>query len=254
MIKKTAAIITIIFIFLNGINAEEKAVEKNNLKPSFSKVEKKEEFISEKKVEEPNISFGLVGTFGTQFPVVLYGPIKFEPGISYGGGFVLEKMFTSRIGIHTGIYFTESISPFTMNFFSNPDSSIMRMGSITIPVYFIGSFNKSFFSLQMLAGVTLTQILYSITSPNPPLATGNASSEAVYQLSQFMAGPGVGLNFKFRGSKYFDLYFGFISTFYFQNFLPRSPDTYVFFYDVKLTAGFMFRTNLFPKPEDWRWK
>ncbi len=253
MLRKAAIILTIIFTFIISINAEEKAAGKKIKLTISSDNAKNDNFIPEKNEAEPNVSFGLVGTFGTQFPVVLYGPIKFDPGISYGGGFVIEKMFTSNAGIHTGLYFTQSHSNLTMNYFPSSKSEVMRAGSITLPIYFIGSFNKSFFSLQMLAGVTLTQFLYVITSPNPS-PDGNISSEALKDISQFMAGPGVGLNFKFRVAKYFDLNFGFITTFYFQNFLPHSPDTYAFFYDVKATAGFMFRTNLFPKPEDWRWK
>ena len=251
MLKKTAIIIIFFITFTISVNAENKAVDKKIKLTIYSDDAKKDNFIPEKKEVEPNISFGLVGTFGTQFPVVLYGPIKFDPGISYGGGFIIEKMFNSRVGIHTGLYFTQSHTTLTMNYFSTSKSEMMRAGSISMPVYFIGSFNKSFFSLQMLVGVTLTQFLYVITTPIPG---GNASAEALKDISQFMAGPGVGLNFKFRVAKYFDLNFGFITTFYFQNFLPHSPDTYSFFYDAKATAGFMFRTNLFPKPDDWRWK
>ncbi len=191
-----------------------------------------------------NISIGPVITAGLN-DLYMHNMENVEsegPGYNAGGGLAIEKMFSNRFGINTGLVYSYVNIDFLMD---GTTDAIWTYHMITIPFRLITSFNTENFSLNLLSGIKYTNIFKSEMK--------NESTSEIDDSYRFVTANQIalsaGINFKFRVGKYHDLFIGIEGDFYPTNMI-RQKDSYysesMHHCSVNLTAGYLIRTNIFP--------
>lgn len=198
------------------------------------------------KTNSPNISlgFGITGGYSSAWQHT--GDGEWGIGYNYGGGIIVEKMFTNLLGIHSGLWFTESRDELKMD--GVKMDTILR--TLTFPLYLIVSVNKGIFSLNYLVGINVSQIIDCYIYNNEK-STENKSAYVLNYISPYQLGIATGLNLKFRVSKHVDYFLGIIGEFYGTNFWRTNDhwNDYGHIYNARMQMGVLFRTNIFPIPE-----
>ncbi len=196
--------------------------------------------------EAPDASFGLGGSFGYFDIRTDGGGGDWEPGMVYGGGFVFEKMFTNRLGIHSGMHYQEARFGFTDSNSDNNFEQNIHMRSYAVPLYLITSANGRKVSLNLLTGLTFSHILKATFLED----TGeNIPEMSVLQYLEYnQVALSAGLNLKFRIGRFTDFFIGGIGDFHISKFVAEKGDSdkedHV--YMIRGITGILFRTNLFP--------
>jgi hypothetical protein len=194
---------------------------------------------------DPNVSFGPAITGGYTSIWQRTGDNQWDWGYCYGAGFIVEKMFTNRLGIHSGLWYLNS----TTNMKPGKDApdSWAIMHSLTMPLYLIVAATKGAFTFNFLAGLDVGVIVDCTIHTNSD-SFPNKTGEVKKYLSPYQFGLALGMNFKFRVAKYVDLFFGFIGDFYVTSLERKHEgrDSYGHIYDGRAMMGVLFRTNIFP--------
>ncbi len=169
-------------------------------------------------------------------------------GIGYnaGAGLIIEKMFTNRFGIHTGLTYEYSKTYFEMDdgLGENTDAEWSSQ-SISLPMLFITSFNSEIISLNLLFGFTYRNIFISDmqNDENDHITTDNA----LKYIDSNQLGPTLGMTLKFRATKFTDFFIGAEGTCFCTNLLRNhKSDESIHIYETSLITGWMFRTEIFP--------
>ena len=195
---------------------------------------------------KPNVAFGVAGFGGVFNAVASEGSNEFKVGAGYGGAIIVEAMFTNRLGIHSGIWFTEFNNKY---YFQGVKKTwIDFLGrKLNLPIYLIVAFNKGIFTLNLLTGINVGYIFQSKLSQDDPIL-GHDQIDVIEDIGHYQVGLGFGLNFKFHLMQFSDIFFGITSEFYFTDLILErdGPDTYDHIYNAKFIVGFLFRTNLYP--------
>lgn len=209
----------------------------------------------------PNASFGVAGSLsfhnGWQFNSgYIFSRTRFTPG--YGGGFIFEKMFNNYLGIQSGLranYYClkmtlkPRITSFSLDDLSSFPIPLKLDGwSISVPLSLLTSINISFFSLNLLAGITYTHIIVSSFTSGNPLVTLWRTLDLLPFISQPQFAFTAGLLLRFRVARFVDIFVGGGGELYVTS-LSSSYDGLMRLYSLGATAGVMFRTNIFPAPK-----
>lgn len=200
----------------------------------------------------PNLAIGIAvkGGITNTYMKEIEGIDADGTGFNAGGGLIIEKMFTNRFGIHTGLFYEYSRTYFEMDegLGDNTDAEWSSQ-SISLPMLFITSFNSEIVSLNLLCGFTYRNIFISDMQKdeNDHLTTDNA----LKYINSNQLGPTLGITLKFRVTRFTDFFIGAEGTYFTTNLL-RNPDDSdsIHLYESSLITGWMFRTELFPIPED----
>jgi hypothetical protein len=197
-------------------------------------------------VTDPNVSFGPAGSFGYFDIYTSGGGNDIDSGILYGGGFIFEKMFSNRLGIHSGMQYQEV----RLGFFNDDDEEDLFMRSYAVPLYLITSFNGTMFSLNLLTGFTFSHLVEVKFLKNPD--TGDPEINLLQYMTQNQAALSAGLNLKFRIGRFTDFFIGSVGDFHITKMLNdrADSDNRNHFYNIRGITGVLFRTNLFPISEN----
>jgi hypothetical protein len=215
-------------------------------------------FAGDETENPPNASFGIAGSYSEynaweRKKGESHMRYEFAPG--YGGGLVFEKMFNNLLGIHSGLWFNRFSIDMRMKQsgdWTSIDPSrfitmkMMATGwSISFPLSLIMSFDASFFSLNILAGIKYMQIVDSQIKLDNYLLTYKRHFDMLPYLQQPQFGFTAGITFKFRVSRFVDLFVGGEGTLYVTELVKENDNIFLLF-DLTTLAGVLFRTNIFP--------
>jgi hypothetical protein len=210
----------------------------------------------------PNASFGVAGSFNgynawERKKGSSHSVYSFTPG--YGGSLVFEKMFNNILGIQSGLWFNRIGADITMKqpvnmLVFDPTSLVpmkltIRGWSITFPLSLLVSLNASFFSLNILAGIQYTHIVQNEVELSGTASAYRKRLDLLPYFSQPQFGFNAGIIFKFRITRYIDLFTGGTGKLYVTELIRENDDVALLF-DLGAVAGILFRTNLFPIPGD----
>ncbi len=202
-----------------------------------------------------NAGFGFAATASMNQAVEIRDSKSFRSfgtGGSYGGGFVFEKMFTNYVGIQSGMYIQSYELPVRFKFYAGiPDipvrvSTILRAVNISIPMTVLFSVNVSFFSVNFAAGVRVCYMVDpTFTNKNINVPNYHNRISSLPAIHNFMFGLTGGVYFRFRMTENVDAFFGPDANIYLTETFKDDKDL-TSLYQLSLTAGFMFRTDVFP--------
>lgn len=199
-----------------------------------------------------NISFGFTGTAGLNGLFSRGSDVETEnPGLTAGGGLVFEKMFTNRLGLHSGIVYRYIENDFKAGTTMIPLEAEWFFHTMTIPFLMIISANRENYSFNLLAGFSYINIFDSTIKNRSPLVYDMESQNALSAINPHQAAVTAGINLKLKVTKFSDFFFGVIGDFH-PTSLFRSDhgnNEYLHIYGVRIMTGYMFRTDLFPIPE-----
>jgi hypothetical protein len=209
--------------------------------------------------EPPNVSFGIAGSFSghgywERKRDDQHAWARLAPG--YGGGFVFEKMFNNLIGIHTGLWFNRINSDIRMKQRLTDLTNISIMNalpfklvgkgwSLSFPLSLLLSLNASVFSFNILGGIKYTHILESSLKPDNRMFTYKRTFDLLPHMNQPQFGFSLGLHFKFRITRFTDLFFGCNGDLYVTDFM-KDRSGILLPYTLSVLSGVLFRTNIFP--------
>jgi hypothetical protein len=187
----------------------------------------------------PRVSMG-AGAFFGRFHAIIRGDTeeKWEGGNGYGGGLIFERMFNDRFGIHSGIWYFESSMTITSDY--DDYSMEARSLSLSIPFYLITSFNFQSFALEILSGFNFTYITETYLYEG---SRGSGRSTNVRPfINNFQIGLGGGVQFKYRITRFIDIFIGALGERYLTSFVAADDRTTQYLYDIRLQSGVMLRT------------
>jgi len=196
---------------------------------------------SEEKI--PNLSIGVVfeGGLNDLYTRDIEGFESEGPGYNFGGGLVIEKMFSNRFGFNTGFIYNYSTVDFTMDTIEAEWENHI----LSIPFRLITSFNSGIFSFNLLTGIRYSHVFNSEMTDKKDAAT----DDGLRHVDSNQLAINAGINLKFRVGKYHDLFIGIETNFY-PTDLVRNHGSYydesMHYYNANITAGYMIRTNIFP--------
>ena len=195
-----------------------------------------------------NISFGFTGTAGINGLLPRKSDIKSDTlGLTAGGGLVFEKMFTNRLGFHSGAVYRYMESDFKDDATNLLDAS-WSFHTITIPFLMIISGNTESGSINLLAGVSYINIFDSTIKNRDPYTK---SAKVLSEINPHQVAATVGINMKLQVTKFSDFFAGIIVDFHPTNLfrVDHGDKEYLHLYGARVMTGVMFRTDLFPIPK-----
>ncbi len=198
-----------------------------------------------------NIAFGFTGTAGINGLLPRKSDIKSDaPGLTAGGGLVFEKMFTNRLGFHSGAVYRYIENDFHSNDANQIDAS-WSFHTITIPFLMIISGNTESGSINLLAGFSYINIFDSTIKNTDSLIYDVESEKALSRINPHQVAATVGINMKVQVTKFSDFFAGIIVDFHPTNLFraDHGKNEYLHIYGARVMTGFMFRTDLFPIPK-----
>ena len=196
--------------------------------------------ISFSKQTKESYSFGFGSNVGFYNALVVEGDVEWEPGLGYGVDLIFEKMFSNNFGFHSGLSFIKAESEFKMTKFNK--NYKFSWYQIQLPILFFTSFNAEKVSFELLYGFKIAQTVQASLTDK----VTNKDFETLYNISYLNYGVTLGLNIKFRISKFNDFYIGISSDFFPHNLVKSDDYSKSYSYNSRLNAGFLFRTELFP--------
>ncbi|MCX8125359.1 MAG: hypothetical protein N3F66_14520 [Spirochaetes bacterium] len=159
--------------------------------------------------------------------------VKWKPGISVGGGLLLENMFSSVFGIHSGLFYTYHQNK--LKFGNTPDEKLVNNNhSFTIPLYLISSFGKKL-RFDFLYGLNYMHIFYNTMSNNHNSTTG------IKYINYNLFGCGLQLRLAIPFDRFTYIYVGPHGLFYFSNVI-ESTNWRDYLYSIQLDIGMLFKT------------
>ncbi len=195
-----------------------------------------------------NIAFGFTGTAGINGLHPRKSDIKSDnPGLTAGGGLVFEKMFTNRLGFHSGVVYRYIESDLKDDAVNLLDAS-WSFHTITIPFLMIISGETESGSINLLAGFSYINIFDSTLKNRDPYT---ASGKALSEINPHQVAATVGINMKLQVTKFSDFFAGIIVDFHPTNLFrtDHGNSEHLHLYGARIMTGFMFRTDLFPIPK-----
>lgn len=199
-----------------------------------------------------NISFGFTGTAGLTGLLSNSSDIENDkPGFTAGGGLVFEKMFTNRLGLHSGITYRYIKDYIAVENVPDPDELAWSFHTLTIPFLMILSANAKNSSFNLLAGISYINILDSTIKKRSSFVSDMESQKALSFINPHQVAATVGFNLKFKVTRFSDFFAGIIIDFHPTNLFrtDHGHDEYLFMYGGRIMTGFMFKTDLFPTPK-----
>ncbi|MCP4134435.1 MAG: PorT family protein [bacterium] len=192
----------------------------------------------QKEQSPPNLAIGLGGSFGLTDVWIKDSPNVWGSGIAISGGLVLEKMFTNRVGIHSGVWYSRFKNQIYLS--NSSLQTTVTSQNIGMPFYLLTSFNAGFFSLNLLTGVGLNYIFTSTLSGGP------SDADVLESLAYFQVEAAAGINFKFRLGKHFDFFIGGMASMGITKLHEERSSENVRLYHLRGISGFLIRTDIFP--------
>ncbi len=205
-----------------------------------------------KKPNDPNISFGLGGSAGIFNAAASTGSNRYKPDFGYGWGLIVETMFTNTIGLHTGLWYQQIniLMEMKSTTTGNTNELTSTANTLSVPLTLIASFNKGIFSFNFLPGIVFMYLIDDTIKSKDPTPSGSSTADVTRYMGHAQFGFCVGMNFKFRVARYFDIFVGFMTDFYVTDLITEdnhdNSNRYDHLYGTKLLMGFLFRTNLYP--------
>ncbi len=192
---------------------------------------------------QPNAAIGFGGSFGRYN---IYTPsrgsdtLEWSNGYGIQGGFVFEQMFSNRIGIQSGLWYGES----KIKVYDGKNAGDISLKTLSMPFYFVLSFNSQSVGFNFLGGFNFTRIVASDYNNNSII------NEILLYVNENQIAMSGGFNIKFRITSFTDFFIGMLADFSLNKFINDTIKTDVtHLYNIRGTGGFMFRTNIFPISE-----
>lgn len=180
---------------------------------------------------------GVGGTYGFT-GVVEMDTTKNEEWIGdrlWGGGLVLEKMFTARFGLHSGVWYTKNYTRVRFAPNSVPDDFLIEYIGLTMPVYGMASVSVGSLTFSILAGVCFTYITESYIIADFP--DRRMTTNVLKFTNYTQEGVGGGIEVKLRVSQNIDVFIAGTAERYLSEYIVTSdnnPSCKLFTYEVKL--------------------
>jgi len=208
------------------------------------------EKIKDDRYSSRNVSFGFIGTFGAADILSIDSDVETDqPGLTGGGGFVLEKMFSNHFGIHSGLLYRYMEVDFTADVgMIDPLEATWSFHTLSIPVLMIVSANTENFSFNLLLGLTYMNIFHSEIENRSSVLYDMESQKALSYINPHQVTATGGINLKFRVTKFTDFFIGALADFHPTNLFRSGGggDNHLSIYSGRIMAGYMFRTDVFP--------
>jgi len=193
----------------------------------------------------PDISFGINGSYGSFNLYSRRMNLNTKPGIYTGGGISVEKMLYSHFGIGSGVQYRYFNTDFVMEEDSTTRyDATWTFQTINLPFLMILSFRGNSVALNLVGGAVYSHIFYSEMESGSSIPYKQKDNVLRFtRVNQI--GLTAGMVFKIKTTQYTDFLFGVMCEGYPTNLLYNVNDSKVYMYNYSLTAGYMFRTNLF---------
>lgn len=215
--------------------------------PDKSSIES--EKTSDDRYSSRNASFGFIGTFGAADILSIDSDVETDkPGITAGGGFVFEKMFSNHFGIHSGLLYRYMEFDITADVgMVDPLEATWSFHTLSIPVLMILSANTENFSFNLLLGLTYVNIFQSEIENRSSVIYDMEVQKALSYTNPHQVTVTGGINLKFRVTRFTDFFIGALADFHPTNlFRNGGSDDHLSIYSGRVMAGYMFRTDIFP--------
>lgn len=195
-----------------------------------------------------NSSFGFTGFYGYS-DMHSKDTAGVDPGFCAGGGLVFEKMFSDRFGFRSGIEYGYSRIDFVMSgAYASSFDATWSFQKILVPLQLITSFNAGSFSVNLLTGINYGYIFISEMSTDTAVIidTHNDDAKKYINSNQFALSAGILLRFRF--TRFTDFFMGAEGDYFLTNLLNHDSgaDGTINVMEARFTAGWMFRTGIFP--------
>ena len=161
-------------------------------------------------------------------------------------------MIYQNFGLGSGVQYRY----FNTDFFMGDDKSPKfpakwTFQSINIPFNMIFSLRGNNLSLSLMTGGVYSHLFYSLMTTGPSMYIANTSDNALKYIQANQFGLTSGVIFRIKITQFTDLIFGATGEYYPMNLLSIQDDSKseLHMYNYSLTAGYMFRTNIFPGAE-----
>ena len=208
---------------------------------------------AEKENKVPDISIGVNGNFG--FFDVFKRNINFEnkKGFYSGGGISAEKLLNDNYGFGSGIQYRHFSTDFVLEDSVSASSDVYTikwtLQSINIPFLMILSFRGDFFGVNLEAGAVYSHIYLSSMKTGTTITLPRYTDNAFKYTKADHLGLTAGIIFKIKATDHTDFTTGITGEFYPTNLLIQREgfSGKLNMYNYSLTAGYMFRTNVFSR-------
>jgi hypothetical protein len=191
-----------------------------------------------------NASFGLSGTFGLWDMYVTDGTMRAQDDGGFGAGITVEKMFSNRFGLYSGLsYMTFKIHLSDIDKLG-PDMTWKTEG-IYMPLMLITSFSTKSVSLSFLTGISFYNMFSSELLIHDDLMGDMEQDVLPYISKRFLMASG-GSTLKFRLGDYTDFYIGAIAEISAFNVMGEENTEKAHMFSLRGVSGILFRTDIFP--------
>jgi len=206
---------------------------------------------AEKDNQVPCISFGINGNFGLFDVISRNFDFENKKGFYTGGGISLEKLFSNNTGFGSGIQYRRFKTEYVLEE-SGTSTGIKydvswTLQSINIPFVYIIAFRGDNFGLNLEAGAVYSHITKSTMKVDTSLILDSYTDDALKYIKADQIGLTAGIIFIIKATDYTDFTFGITGEIYPTNLLIERDyfNGKLNMYNYSLTAGYMFRTNVF---------
>ena len=197
---------------------------------------------AEEKHPGPNTSIGFAGSYGINSAYTVRGDDDWSLDNGWHGGLVFEKMFSNRIGMHSGFWYSDARYSFGKDV-TDTSGGYTHIKSLSLPLDLILAFNGSMVSFNILTGINLLHII----DAKMYFDDGSDSADVLGDLNYFNMAFELGFQLKFRAGRFSDIFIGVTGDINMLNTVRNSHDNdYFLLWNSRVTAGFLFRTDLFP--------
>ncbi len=205
-------------------------------------------FAQEKTAENPGITMGITGIFGTSTIDTNGNELDQEPGYLAGGGFIFQKSLNGFFSIGSGLEYRY----FNFKFTAVDDTSSTKFDakwtfqSIAVPFHLITTIKGPSSSLDIHAGATCSYIFSSKMTTNDTLPSGMKSDDIMRFTNAGQIAASGGLIFRFKVTEFTDFFMGVMGEYYFTDLLTNPKDGESFhLLNYTFNTGYLFRTDIF---------
>ncbi len=195
-------------------------------------------------------AFGIQGSYGYVNAHGTETDIDWKPGPVFSVGITAERMFSKRFGIQSGLIFSDNkidLSSFNAGETYIFDNSHFMM--LSLPVLIVNSFNAGWFSFCLQYGLTPGYMLINEFNFTDTSTQTEGVHENTHDLWYFQLAATAGITFRFRVGRFTDFYTGIMGNYHLTEIVRNAEGENSRFYSALVTAGFMFRTDVFPPRE-----
>lgn len=191
-------------------------------------------------------AFGFSGNFGMSNALIRRGNFGWAKDTSYGGAFIFDKIFTSRIGLRSGLQYQETNGLLKFPASMGGMSATSNMKEIRVPLLLRTSMNGKKVSLHLLSGITYSQVIRCTLDTDAVVPVQKADVLKDIGYPQVYATGGLLLAFRFNWH-YTEMFMGVMGDFGLTDFFTENDNDIAHLYGYYGTFGMMFYTDLFPK-------